>query len=237
VKIRKWYLDCVADDGTTWIGYRGWVEFASLRFHFASSMLNAETVSVPRRVPEPETHANIVRWDAPELGIHLEMTSRLPSSRHHLHAAVTWNCVAPAADVTLRLPDRTLRGRGYAEVLDMSIAPWDLPIRELRWGRAIGERTSLVWIQWSGSQPLRLVLRDGVLQPAEDQRLTVSESVVLRDNRLGEALAPLRLVWLLPRRFTRAREQKWRGRGTLQSSDGSIDHGWVIHELVTFPAA
>lgn len=234
MNIRKWYLDCVDEGGTAWIGYWARIGCGPLKFHAASSMLDGATIARSGRFPEPRLHGRTVTWDGPD--VHVEMSVRSSGARKELFPGVIWECVAPCAEVTVRAGDSTLHGRGYADLVEMTVAPWQLPLRELRWGRAIGEHTSQVWIQWSGEHPVDLVLRDGVLQPPEHLHFAISDSLRLRDNLLGEALAPLPLVWLLPRRFTRAREQKWRSRATLQSPDGSLEHGWVIHELVTFPA-
>jgi len=246
VRIRKWYLDCVAGDGTTWIGYWGCVQFAMLRVTFASSFLSDG--SPPKTlwsaaVPPPLFSNDRVSWSA--LGANAELLARVPSAERELHPGVLWRCVVPSADATVHFEDRTLRGRGYAEVLELSVAPWKLPIRELRWGRALSEETSLVWIEWTGAQPLRVALRNGVFEtPAHvDDRgvrlddgtdLTLSAPAVLREESLDVTLKPLR--WLIPRRWRGSVERKWRSRGTLRAAGRPIEEGWVIHELVSFPA-
>ena len=63
---------------------------------------------------------------------------------------------APAAEVSVSLRGfAPLRGTGYAERILITIPPWRLPIRELRWGRWIGEAASrsVVWIDWRGESP------------------------------------------------------------------------------------
>jgi hypothetical protein len=146
------------------------------------------------------------------------------------------------------LPGRTLRGRGYAEVLEMTVAPWSLPMRQLRWGRAISARQSLVWIQWLGGRDLQVVVRNGLPAAAveigegevrldDGTRLVLSEPTALREDRLGNTLAPLRAIApLLPRVFTSTLERKWRSRGTFLTPDRPNEEGWVIHELLTFAA-
>src|ERR1043166_5189999 len=157
--IRKWYLDCVADDGTTWIGYWGEVRWGALQVTFASSPLSHATSL--RREAEPR-HAESITWSASSIGVaSYELKPRVNAVERELYDGVTWRCIAPSGDAAVELPERTLRGRGYAEVLEMQVAPWSLPIRELRWGRAIGAETSLVWIEWRGGHPLQLAIRGG----------------------------------------------------------------------------
>lgn len=240
--IRKWYVDCVGDDGDTWIGYWGDVRWGALHVTFASAPLsNATTL---RREREPE-HAQNITWSAPSIGVaSFELTPRAASIEKELYEGVRWRCLAPCGDAVVQLRDRTIRGRGYAEVLEMRVAPWRLPIRELRWGRAIGAETSLVWIEWRGAHPLQVVVRDGVLDEAahidddevrlaDGTRLMMSGKSALREESLANTLAPLK--WALPKKLTGAFEQKWRSRGTIVRIDRPIDEGWVIHERVLFP--
>lgn len=248
--IRKWYLDCVAEDGTTWIGY--WVDlrWSAMRIPVVSSFLYADSRFSARNEFRAEAPPELVdgdlHWSSPSLGVRVRMSAAAGGSAHQLHEGVTWRCVMGAAETRVELPDRTLRGVGYAEVLEMSVAPWRLPLRELYWGRAASRDTSLVWIRWHGEKPLLLVLCNGVLQPAvsiEDDevclangsRVQMSERVVLREETLAKTLrAPRGIAALLPRALTDAVERKWRSRGTVFGGDGPTDAGWVIHERVTF---
>lgn len=235
--IRKWYLDCVADDGTAWIGYWGDLRWGALRVAFASS---GDWFAV-RREPEPQLRDGRLSWSAGET--RAELTARIPGTFRELHAGVRWHCVMPMADAVVELPGRTLRGRGYAEVLEMAVPPWRLPIRELRWGRATCAETSLVWIRWTGAAPLQLVVRNGVVETPEHigdeelrlgdgTRVAFSDRAVIRADHLGVTLRPLKLF--LPRMLSGAVEQKWRSRGTVFDGERPIDEGWVIHELLTF---
>jgi hypothetical protein len=112
----------------------------------------------------------------------------------------------------------------------------------------IGERTSLVWIQWTGAKPLQVVVRDGVrveaehigddeLRLADGTRIALTEKSVLREDSLANTLRPLRAIApLLPRVLTGAVERKWRSRGTISAPDRPNDEGWAVHELLTFAA-
>lgn len=247
--VRKWYIDCVAEDGTTWIGYWCEVRLVGLSFRFASSLVCADgscrTTPVAHGIAEPGLDNGRILWAATGVVGGLEMVPRVQGVEKQLSSSVLWRCIAPSADAIVTLEGKTIRGRGYAEVLELSAAPWRLPIDTLRWGRAVGERTSLVWIQWEGASPLSLVVRDGVFAGhceisdtrvvTGDLELTIASSAVLREDRLAPSLAQLKpLSWLFPRRFTAAMEHKWRGRGTFRTAGRPSDEGWVIHERVEF---
>jgi hypothetical protein len=248
--LRKWYFDCVAEDGTVWIGYAGWVRWSAFQISFASSLSLATKTSL-RGWEEPRIANGRLDWSCEAIEVRQLAAAQAGGSMlppRELYPGVTWQCVAPAADVTVTLPDREIKGRGYAEVLTISVPPWTLPIRQLRWGRLAGETTSLAWIQWIGDHPVNLVLRDGAFETAtsineegvllaDGTRLALREPSLIRSDRLAKTLRPLKpIVSRLPKSFTGTMEQKWRSRGTVAAPGRPSEEGWVIHELITFPA-
>ena len=150
----------------------------------------------------------------------------------------------PAADVKVLTEEREINGRGYAEVLELTIPPWRLPIDELRWGRCVGDDRSLVWIDWRGSYPLTIVLHDGVpvrgsvtdeSVVTDDVVLGIGERTVLRSATIGDSIAQIPLLSsVVPRRLRAAAETKWSARGTIRRDQQNIDAGWIVHELVRF---
>lgn len=249
--LRKWYLDCVSEDGTVWIGYAGELGWGAVALSFASSLIfdgaRSRSRTTLRRCEEPRIADGRLLWSCAPLAVDAEAAKLASvSTAAELYPGVRWHCLAPAADVRVNAGDRTITGRGYAELLELSVPPWDLPIHELRWGRMIGESTSLAWIQWSGAHPLNLVYRNGVLETcdaindeeirlADGTRLAISEPSSIRNDRLSRTLSPLKpIVSLLPKMFTRTVERKWRSRGKAFSHGRPDDEGWVIHELITF---
>jgi len=139
-------------------------------------------------------------------------------------------------------------GLGYAERLTLSLAPWRLPIDELRWGRWIAAEggRSIVWIDWRGAQPLTAVFVDGVRQGAatvDDDRVAAADaSLVLTDQRtlhqralrdvIG-AVGPLARVF--PTSWLDVEDCKWMSLGTLHGAGAPPETGWAIHEHVRFP--
>ena len=226
------------------------MHWSAVHVPFASSLLFADsrltTKTTIRGDPEPELRDDSLSWSSPSLGLTADYTARSNGGGQQLHESVSWRCVMPRADAVVQLPDRTIRGAGYAEVLELSIAPWQLPISELLWGRATCNGTSLVWIRWIGAVPLQIVFRDGVAeQPAridddevvlaDGTRIEMRDRAVIREETLASTLKPLgAMASLLPRSLTHTMERKWRSRGTIFAGDRPIDEGWVIHERVTF---
>ncbi len=156
-----------------------------------------------------------------------------------------WHPVLLAAEVELTLRGQLLSGVGYLERLRIDVAPWRLPIEELRWGRFHGAGRSIVWIEWRGASPLRLCLVDGVevevgaladegFEFADGARLELTPRAVLRDGRLGQTVLRERLFrWLpLPRSIRAMHETKWLASGRFTDRGGVTSAGFAIHEVV-----
>lgn len=250
--LRKWYLDCVSDDGEAIVGYRAELRWEALALHYAS-ILHQDGEDPPRvrstlrRCPPPAEKSGEINWEAPPLELSGTWQALAPAFSTSLFEGhegnVLWRCQQPRARAQVRLPSgRKVEGLGYVEELIVTVPPWHLPIEQLRWGRFASARGGLVWIEWRGPHPLRLALVDGKpveLGAAGEQlveagalSLHLSAPAVLRSGRLGgtalsvipgvERIFPLRILGL--------EETKWRSRGTL-----GADPGWAIHEVVRWP--
>jgi hypothetical protein len=139
-----------------------------------------------------------------------------------------------------------VRGCGYAEWLTMTLPPWRIPFRRLRWGRFHGAEHSLVWIDLRGGCSRTWVFADGIERPdgevraetvtlaAEGSTLVLDRGITLRSGRLlRTGLRPLRLLVSLVPRWRDAHESKWLTRAVLAGPRGRTE-GWAVHEEVTW---
>jgi hypothetical protein len=205
-----------------------------------------------RKSSMPVERGATIQWQSDSLGI-MGVWERLdPPFETELYetseGVVRWRCLQPRSRATVNLAcGKVVKGLGYLERLDMTLAPWKLPIQELRWGRFLSDRESLVWIDWRGSHACRIVLQNGILVHATgvgeneitlngNSCLRLAEGDVLRKGALGEtALAIIPgLKRLFPSKILSVQECKWRSRAELWSAD-SQSSGWAIHEVVTWP--
>jgi hypothetical protein len=250
--LSKWYMDCVTDDGDALIVYRAVLSWRRLRFHYSSTLWfpaagAPETRTSIRPSPDPVLSPESLAWQSESLGFSAKWTGGTGAVSQTLfendRGAVRWSCLLAQSDVCARLGDRSLRGRGYVERLDMTLPPWRLPIRELRWGRFIDPHNAVVWIDWAGPYPLRRVFYNGRLLEQADVTdhavsaanlaLQLREPRVLRSGRIAGILNDVPgLSRLLPRQVRTMHEVKWLSRGTLTSAAGA--EGWAIHERVTW---
>ena len=176
-----------------------------------------------------------------------ECVRRQPAFEHRLLEAadgvVHWHCEVPRADVRFRTGKTVIEGTGYAERLELTVLPWRIPADEIRWGRFLAAETSIVWIDWRGHHPQRLVFHDGHLTSAasiSDEGLCFGSGLHLSlDNRrvvnadvLGGLLAPLEVLRPLVTPIAHIHQTRWLSRGQLRGAAGVSTLGWSLHELV-----
>jgi hypothetical protein len=252
-QLRKWYLDCTTPEGGAAIGYWAKAGWGALQLRYAGLLTipavagDAATTSTFRAGNEPTMVDGVIHWSCRALGVQGHWTACCPSVERTLleteAGSLKWSCVMPRGSCDLDAGGTLVQGLGYAEVLEMTIAPWRLPIRELRWGRWLSSIGSLTWIDWRGPRTLTLihdegrevggvVLDDGV-SLSDGRRLSFEAPRVIRDGALGATVLKSLPVGreALPTALLRTHEQKWLARGVLSPS--GVD-GWVIHERIVF---
>jgi hypothetical protein len=164
--------------------------------------------------------------------------------------SLDWHCIAPRAAAKVQIgKEPAIEGWGYAEHLHLTVAPWQLPIRRLRWGRFVNSTDALTWIDWSGTYSRRVVyfngsamggaeITDSDVTLTEDRAtLSLDRGIVLRDGKLGStALAMIpNLARLFPDSILNIRECKWLSRAVLSRPGQPDSVGMAIHEVVEWP--
>jgi hypothetical protein len=253
--LRKWYFDVVTPDGTVFIGYAARLRWGLLRARYRSYLLcrprrSVEEAFTLRRSPDPEPHRDgSIGWTCPPLGVSGRWKPTVEPVRRRLFecpsGVADWDCVAPAAEVTLRLDGKTLEGLGYAERLVLTTPPWEFGGGDLLWGRFVGASTSVIWVQWKGTETPPLVIVDGkeragavatmdeVRLQEGGGRLELGARRTLREGPVVEVLAALpRLIRRLPGGLDRVAERKWLSPGEWTDERGGVLSGWAIHEVV-----
>jgi len=251
-KLSKWYLDCVTDLGDASIAYIGMVDWGPIRVHYSSILENRAELVRARYSLRPQTEPTIdhgsLHWRSGALKIDGEWRADSAAIRETVFSSgdglIEWQCFMPRARA--RIGNRI--GLGYVEHLRMTIAPWRMPIRTLRWGRFSTGSDWIVWIDWLGDFTRRIVYRNGQVAPTslledgqigfgDGARLTMDRSLVLREGPLGtaalSAIPGIRRTF--PARLLNVNECKWRSRARLERPGESPAEGWAIHERVEWP--
>ena len=255
--LNKWYLDCVNASGDLLIVYTASLKWRLLPLHLVSrlSMHNGlinQTTSMALRDQSPQGTDNKLHLHIPALKIEGSWIARMPAVSKTLletdRGQITWHCLQPSSDAHLvKTPTGPMTGVGYAERLEMTLAPRELEIKELRWGRFTSVSDAVIWIQWIGADPRTFVIHNGMEMPGAEITgqeirlgnglgLNVTEPITLRSGQLNETvLTAFPFVRkFLPADIPRIHETKWRCRGVLKRGDLVLAQGWIIHEVVHF---
>jgi hypothetical protein len=255
--LTKWYVDCCDASGRTVIGYWASLSWRGLVLTWHSVTLFQSGRSVSQRsslarVPAPAIQAGEIAWQAPALRCAIRAEIRQPPFGARLleteEGAVDWRCEAPVALVAVELDGRPpIRGPGYAERIVLTVLPWRLPIRELRWGRWLDHdaRRSVVWIDWRGPPARTWVFVDGAQVPGakvtdrgvavDGLSLSLDRRWTLEAHRPGEivrSIPPLKAV--VPASILALDGTKWCSSGRLREGGFAPLAGQAIHELVMF---
>jgi hypothetical protein len=264
-RLTKWYLDAVAEDGTAFIGYAVDLNWGVLRVRYCATLISQPNKTVTERhtlrnSPDPQLDEDgVIRWSCPPLQLQGEWSSRCASVRRKLFASkageVVWECLAPAAAANLTLRSQRMTATGYVERLTLTAPPWTLGLDQLHWGRFIAKDACIVWIDWRGPEPRRLVLlngndvedaiihKDSILLPAPGARLELAQhkksgerqSRILREGPLVNIFSTVPgLANALPRWLGQGHESRRLSRARLESNDAPDRDGWAIHEVVTW---
>ncbi len=257
--LTKWYMDVVSEEGETVIVYAASVDFAALHLHYAS-VIHSRGVRVHAtaslRKAMPALDGGTLAWSSRALETKGTWRAEAPGTKETIlpgegsdEPRVEWNCVMPLARAEVTLEGgRVVRGLGYVEELRLNVAPWSLPIEELRWGRFTGEGASVVWLDWRGPHQKRVILKNGLrvdgvvedrsIELGEDEaRVQLEEGHVLREGALGStALAALaELYSVLPSKILSVTERKIVAPAVLEQPFMTPVKGWAISEVVKWP--
>lgn len=253
-RLTKWYLDCVSSGGTVFIGYAARLRWGRVRLSYHGTLLSPPGAEPLERHtlrgggPPGRAGSGELAWRCDPLGVDGRWSARAPAARRRVYAGpdgnVDWACLMPSAEVRLELEGLPLEGDGYVERLRLTVPPWSLPLDTLRWGRFAAGGRGVVWLDWAGPSPRRLVLVDGVEAPDADlteagvvlpERLGVLElgrGRVVRDGQLSDVLRSVpRLARRVPPWLASARETKYVSPAVLRRGDASVA-GWAVHEVV-----
>lgn len=257
----KWYLDTVFPDGTVWFGYRAW--FRPWRGPHVAWAAGCEVLPDGRQrktsrwkqLTVPRLENGQWRWRGPD-GFEARWKPCCPGVQSELGSSkrfrVRWRCVAPRAAVTRTRRSQTgcfdgqiaaSNGLGYIEHLRIELAGFQMPFRDLWWGRAHAGPACLVWIRWGHGRDLWLVFENGIgvnaeFQPRPDGNLCIQTPLGLWETQGRNEICdrnvrrsfPRWLVWLAGG-MAPVREHKMSGLVRLHTPSSTFDGTGIWEEV------
>lgn len=255
--VDKWYLDLVSHDGTAVASYVIGVRWQTLDLRYAACLVSTPSAPPVERhtfsaLPWPTFADGHLTWTAESLGVRGQWRALdAPIARRLLSVpagAIEWSCLVPRGDATIVTAAGTFEGLGYAERLQLTLPPWAMPFRLLRWGRHLSDRHALVWIEWDGDPSMHAVWLDG--EPQNSARVDASGVVGLDGQRAlhwrpGRDLTRRAVAGVVARapslaarvagRLASMREHKQLSPSSIVDANGrALDRGWTVHEVVTW---
>jgi hypothetical protein len=257
-ELSKWYADCTSENGDALILYSADLSWRGPAIHYTSLLTHRKDNPSHnrfslRRMPAPEVRGNGIEWQSRMWKAEGHWDASVGEMREILFNSPTgsleWHCVAPRAAARLNINGEEIRGWGYVEHLRLSVAPWRLPIQQLRWGRFINATDVLVWIDWRGPYSRQAVYYNGTAVSAReisDSKVALAEGDIvlelekeatLRKGQLGATVLSVlpNLDRIFPASILKVREQKWLSRGMLRQPGRPDSAGMAIHEVVEWP--
>ncbi len=253
-QLSKWYADCTSEEGDAVIVYHAELRWRRLAIHYASVLFHRDgqpaesQFSLHKHAP-PQLKDGAIEW--PGTGCWRDIGTGVRELLYESAAgSVEWNCVAPRAAASVQVEGvLPVRGWGYAEHLQVSIAPWKMPIRQLRWGRFVNSTDAMVWIDWCGAHNKQVVYLNGkavdaaaigdreIVLANHEGVLSLDAAIALRDGLLGATALSMfpNLDRIFPKSVLQTRECKWLSHAVLRRPGRPDSAGMAIHEVVEWP--
>lgn len=252
-RLDKWYFDCVSADRAVLIGYAARLKWGPIGLSYGARITKTEGGPFSQRQSlsfgRVDEGRDSISWsnDALEVAGDWIGGRRFDSTMlfDGADGNIEWQCLGADSDVSLWVDGRQMEGRGYAERLSMTIPPWRLPFRELRWGRYIGDdqRDYAVWIDvrdgfqrnwtWMNSNtPIEGTIDDTGVRTPRGELLFEASRPIRQENVARTLLGRFQfLSRLFPRDVRIIQEDKQLSSCALTSGD-SESKGFSINEVV-----
>lgn len=248
--LEKWYMDVVSDDATAAIGYFSILRWKKFSLTYSGLILRNKQGEVAiknsfKNISSPLWSGTQLQWNTEFLksgwsAISPPIQIDLLKNKNQF---IEWNCFMPKGHGKAIIGDTSVEGLGYAEKMTLNIAPWQLPIKELFWGRFLSSDYSIIWIEWRGPQPKLLIWVNAELEnngtisndgiQVGKMKLIFQTKFELRSGNIGETIFKgiRKVLSIFPASIFQLHEKKWCGVANL-TTNGQQFTGTYIHEHV-----
>jgi hypothetical protein len=252
--LEKLYLDCIDDRGNCFIIYMARLQIFFVRMSYSSLIFSdsaglATGKSYLMKSGKDESADQLIlannilqiegQWKRIDNPIPVFIYS--DNNDHKLE----WYCHHPKALAEIKFKGSLFRGFGYAETLSLTIQPFELPMEELRWGRFLSDRYTIIWINWKGVHPVNKLFCNGLEYTDsifEEERiifaggtyiLYFNEIFVIRKGKLANLFS--RMPWMkifFSNSILNTNENKYKAKSILSRNQEISSSGWALYEIV-----
>jgi len=251
----KTYLDCIDDTGNCLIVYVAKLKFKFIKISYSGIIVSDHNNKTYERTSFKKNILPVIDHNIGFKDHALNITGewqRIDDSfQFPLYSndsrLVLWNCHHPKAIANIEFGWKDYHGFGYAETLTLTIKPWELPLKELRWGRFLSENYTIVWIHWKGQNPLnRIFLNGNEYNDAifEDDLISFNSGKYkleflkisgIRKGKLSNIFS--KVPWLkalFPFTILQTQEFKYKAYSSFKEQSNIVSFGWCLYELVVW---
>ncbi|MCK6605159.1 MAG: hypothetical protein HUU43_04595 [Ignavibacteriaceae bacterium] len=249
----SWYFDCI-DEATNdvFIGYTvkfTW-KFINLRYH--GYVLNKRDSHSERNSLTKPARVNVV---TPIISMSSKLfdlsgtwEEKAPSFTETIYenekGSVYLECFQPRSDVNIRIKNGIIAGTGYCKRIKLNIKPWQLPYKEIKWGRCHTESDTYIWVYAKGDPSINLLLKNNkqhkitsitpTMVTTEEFSLSFDKLKIVQNSRIENMITKsIPLKTLLPKKGKKIHTLKFYSPVTIRNGD-SVKKGKAIFETLTF---
>lgn len=254
--IKKIYADSVDNDGNLFICYLAKIKWNlinlnySFKLHIDIKNDTFKEVSSFKNFQMPNVNNSIFEFESININLNCKFNNISPSIiseklfENQESERVNWNCFQAISETEIISDNKLYKGLGYAEILEMNVKPWKLPINILKWGRFVSKEHSLIWIVWKGSHPISNFWLDGELIEfdninqkgikfkVENIELKFIDTFNIRDGKVVNLLPKAsKLLNSIGNKIINLHETKYLSKSILSLNNQEFE-GWSIYEEV-----
>ncbi len=254
--IKKIYADRVDNDGNLFICYLAKIKWNlininySFKLHIDTKLDDFREVSSFKNFQMPNVNNGIFEFESKNINLNFKYKNISPTNiseklfENNDNETVNWNCFQAISETEIISDNKLYKGLGYAEILEMNVKPWKLPVNVLKWGRFVSKEHSLVWIVWEGSHPISKFWLDGKLIEVDninengikfqDKNIELKfiDTFNIRDGKVVNLLPKAsKLLNSIGNKIINLHETKYLSKSILTFNSQEFE-GWSIYEVV-----
>ncbi len=256
ILIEKLYLDCIDTSRNCFIIYVVRLNFFFIKIFYSALIFSdaegniIEKSSLKKnRIPLIDGSMNLFNEALDISGSWERKDCSIINSLRCIDGVseLIWNCHHPKALTKVRFNGKDFKGYGYAETLYLPIKTWNPPIEELRWGRFLSEKYTVIWINWKGKNSVNKIFLNGIeftdalfhdnniIFSAGAYMLEFSDIQLLRNGKISNLFA--KTPWMktiFNGRILNAKESKYTAKAILTKNSDILATDWSLFETVTW---
>ncbi len=249
----KWYFDCIDEaSNDVFIGYSVKLKWKFINARYQGYVFNKHDEHTEKHSLSKRARVNVVTpiisFASKLFDISGTWEEKDPSFTKTVFAnekgSVMLECFQPRSAVNIRIKNGIIAGTGYCERIKLTLKPWQLPFKEIRWGRCHTESDTYIWVYSKGESGLNMLLKNNkeykiisitpTMVETSEFTLNFDKLRIVQNSRIENMIQKsITLKTIIPQKAQRIHTLKFFSPVTIKSSAGA-QTGNAIFETLTF---